>query len=107
MNTLTKNIIKGIAAGLFASWVKSIVEPPLQRWGEKKFPPTAEELELKGADVIHHPENMPPAVLAEKVYHECTGSELTDNEKVAAMKNIHYALGTVIGITYVSLVNQN
>ncbi len=107
MNTLTKNIIKGIAAGLFASWVKSIVEPPLQRWGEKKFPPTAEELELKGADVIHHPENMPPAVLAEKVYHECTGSELTDNEKVAAMKNIHYALGTIIGITYVSLVNQN
>ena len=46
MNKSTQNIMKGIAAGLFASWVKSLVEPPLQRWGEKKYPPTAEELQL-------------------------------------------------------------
>mgnify|MGYP002474650971 CR=1 FL=1 len=107
MNKSTQNIMKGIAAGLFASWVKSLVEPPLQRWGEKKYPPTAEELQLKGADVSNHPENMPPAILAEQVYHECTGSELTDEQKITAMKGILYALGTVIGLTYVSLVNRN
>ncbi|MDN5626852.1 MAG: hypothetical protein L0G16_02625 [Weeksellaceae bacterium] len=47
MNTLAKDLIKGVAVGLFASWIKSLAEPPLQKIGEKKFPPTPQELEIK------------------------------------------------------------
>ena len=107
MNTIAKNIIKGVAVGLFASWIKSIAEPPLQRWGEKEFPPSEDDLLLKGADVNGHPENMPPAVLAKEVYYETTGQELSYEDTLTSMKTIHYALGTLVGVTYVSLVNQN
>ncbi|PUZ30210.1 Uncharacterized membrane protein YagU, involved in acid resistance, DUF1440 family [Chitinophaga costaii] len=107
MNNLTKDIIKGVAAGLFASWIKSIAEPPLQRVGEKYFPPKAGQLSLKGADVLHQPENMPPSILAKKVYHATTGKELSKQQALTSMKVIHYALGTVIGLTYVRLVNRH
>ena len=107
MNTLAKDLIKGVAVGLFASWIKSLAEPPLQKIGEKKFPPTPQELEIKGADATHHPQNMPPAVLAKYIYHESTGKELSDKDAIAAMEWIHYGLGTVVGITYVALVNHN
>ena len=107
MNTLTKNILKGVAAGLFASWIKAMAEPPLQRWGEKEFPPSDDELKIKGADVTGHPENMPPAVLAKEVYYETTGQELSCDDTLIAMKTIHYALGAIIGVTYVDLVNNH
>lgn len=51
MNTITNHLIKGITVGLLASFVKSLVEPPLQKLGEKKFPPKEDELKLRGADV--------------------------------------------------------
>jgi len=66
MNTITKNLIKGVAVGLIASFVKSLAEPPLQKIGEKQFPPKEDELKLRGADVTHQPENMPPAVWLKK-----------------------------------------
>lgn len=106
MNVLTKNIIKGIAAGLFASWVKAVVEPPLQKLGEQHFPPSEKELELKGADVTRHPENMPPAVLAQEIYYASTGSELSQEDTLNAMKGIHYLLGAVLGVVYVTVVNE-
>ncbi|TWP24333.1 DUF1440 domain-containing protein [Apibacter muscae] len=107
MNCCTKNLIKGVAVGILASWVKSIVEPPLQDLGEKHFPPTPKELQLKGADVKHQPENMPPAILAKKIYSAVTNEELQNQEAVKSMKFIHYALGAVIGVAYVTLVNSN
>lgn len=107
MNQLSKNIIKGIAVGLFASWVKSLVEPPLQKIGEKVFPPSVDELELKGADVIHQPENMPPAVLVKKVYHNMTNREISMEGTKNAMTGIHYSLGILISVVYVELVNSN
>lgn len=106
MNTLTKNIIKGVAVGLFASWIKSLVEPPLQKIGEEYFPPSEDELKLKGADAIHQPENMPPAILAKKVYQCSTGEELSDDQSKMAMPYIHYGLGAVIGAVYVEVVNN-
>lgn len=107
MNTITKNVIKGIAVGLLASFVKSLAEPPLQRLGEKQFPPEENELEQRGADVIRQPENMPPAVLAREVYRRVTEEELSQTGTLESMKVIHYALGTVIGISYVLLANKN
>ncbi|WP_028295653.1 DUF1440 domain-containing protein [Olivibacter sitiensis] len=107
MNTRTKDIVKGIAVGLIASWIKSLAEPPLQDLGERYFPPKPNQLKLKGADVNRQPENMPPSVLAKKVYHASTGKELSKKDTLKAMKFIHYTLGTVIAITYVSLVNRH
>ncbi len=107
MNTLTKNIIKGIAVGLFASWIKSLVEPPLQKIGEEYFPPSEDELKLMGADVIHQPENMPPAILVKKIYRCTTSEELSDDQSTFAMPYIHYGLGAVIGAVYVEFVNNH
>jgi len=100
MNTITKTILKGVAAGLLASWIKSIAEPPLQKIGEDYFPPEPGQLELKGADVTHRPENMPPAVLAKSVYKQFTHQELSGEQTQQAMTGIHYTLGAVIGVAY-------
>ncbi|MCJ8155086.1 DUF1440 domain-containing protein [Chryseobacterium sp. SSA4.19] len=107
MNIMTKNILKGIAVGLFASLIKSIVEPPLQKLGENLFPPEPDKLKLKGADVIRQPGNMPPAILAKKVYRAVTHNRLSYDNTLTSMKCIHYMLGTAVGITYVVLVNNN
>jgi putative membrane protein len=107
MNTLTKDIIKGIAVGLLASFIKSIAEPPLQKLGESLFPPKPDELDLRGADVTYQPENMPPAVLAKEIYKNICHKELSYNDTLQSMKVIHYTLGTAIGITYVLLANNN
>ncbi|WP_294298164.1 DUF1440 domain-containing protein [uncultured Chryseobacterium sp.] len=107
MNTFTRNILKGIAVGLIASFIKSLAEPPLQKIGEKMFPPAPEKLDLRGADVTGHPQNMPPAVLAKQVYYDTTKKELSEEGTLQAMKIIHYALGTAIGVSYVLLVRRN
>ena len=107
MNALTQNILKGMAVGLIASFIKSLAEPPLQKLGEKMFPPESHELGLRGADVTGHPQNMPPAVLAQKVYYDTTHQTLSEEDTLHAMKVIHYALGSVIGISYVLLAGRN
>lgn len=107
MNTLTKTLIKGIAAGLLASWIKSLAEPPLQKLGEKEFPPTSDELKLRGADVSRQPENMPPAILAQKVYYNITHKPLSSEKTLQSMKIIHYTLGTLIGVGYVFAAHKN
>lgn len=95
-----KEIAVGIASGLFASWIKSLVEPPLQEVGEKYFPPSNIETSLYGADVNNHPEKMPPAVLADDVYNFVTKKELTDKQKIRSLKVIHYVFGAIIGVGY-------
>lgn len=96
-----KEIAVGIASGLFASWIKSLVEPPLQDLGEDRFPPSNIEKAQYGADVSHHPEKMPPAVLADDVYNLVTKKELTYQQKVRAMKVVHYTFGALVGVGYV------
>lgn len=107
MNTITKNLIKGVAIGLIASFIKSLAEPPLQKIGETLLPPKDDELKLRGADVNCQPENMPPAVLAKKVYPKIRHKELSYNDTLQSMKIIHYALGTLVGVSYVLLANKN
>ncbi|NML56885.1 DUF1440 domain-containing protein [Chryseobacterium cheonjiense] len=107
MNTITKTFIKGIAVGLVASFIKTLAEPPLQKIGEKQFAPNDDDLKLRGADVTHQPENMPPAVLAKEVYNKITHKELSYAKTLQSMKIIHYTLGTLISVSYVTLVNKS
>lgn len=101
MNKEISVLLQGVAVGLFASWIKSIAEPPLQTIGEEIFPPHPQQLQLRGADVSRHPEYMPPAVLAKDVYHRITKNSLTDADALKTIGWIHYALGTVLGVGYV------
>lgn len=107
MNSFTKILIEGIAVGLAASFIKSLAEPPLQKIGEKEFPPSSDELKLRGADVIHRPENMPPAVLAKDMYRKITNTELSYSDTLKSMKIIHYTLGTLIGVSYIFMAEKN
>lgn len=102
-----KILLAGIAAGLVASLIKSIAEPPLQKLGLDYFPATEDELEIKGADIEGHPENMPPAVLSKKITAAINGEELSDERAEKTLPYIHYGLGTVIGITYAFARNEN
>ncbi|MBC7555604.1 MAG: DUF1440 domain-containing protein [Chryseobacterium sp.] len=100
-------ILIGIAAGIVSSWLKSLVEAPLEKLGLEYFPSSKEELELKGADLISHPENMPPAIMLKKVFCKLTGNELKDTVAIKMMPYIHYTLGTGLAMSYVLLRNKN
>lgn len=102
-----KTILVGIAAGLLASWLKSLAEPPLQKIGLELFPATENELKIDGADITGHPENMPPANLIKDFTKDFTGEIVSDKKAVEMMSYIHYALGTIIGISYAIARNKN
>lgn len=102
-----KEIAVGVASGLVASWIKSLVEPPLQEIGEKYYPPTARQSALYGADVKNHPEKMPPAILADDLYNISTKKELSENQKIKSLKVIHYTFGALIGIGYSLAAKKN
>lgn len=97
-----KIILTGLAAGLLASYLKGVAEPPLQKLGLKYFPSTDEELELKGADLEGHPEKMPPAILVKKTFTHFTGADMKDSEAIKYTPYIHYGLGAILGILYVA-----
>lgn len=102
-----KIILVGIATGLLASWLKSLVEPPLEQLGLQYFPASKEELELKGADLINHPENMPPAIMLKKIFCDLTGNHLKDSAAIKMMPYIHYTLGISLAMTYVFARNRD
>lgn len=95
-----KEIAIGIASGLFASWIKSLVEPPLQELGEKIWTPTPEQKLLYGADVNGHPENMPPAVLIAETKALVSKKPMTKSQRIASLKIVHYLFGAAIGVGY-------
>lgn len=95
-----KGAVAGLVAGLIGSWVKSKVEPPMQKVGEKLFPPTPAQKNLRGADTTGHPLNMPPAILVKEVAEKISGHQPDDEATEAAMMEIHYMFGTALGIGY-------
>lgn len=105
MNTFTKSILIGAAAGLAATLIKSKTEAPLQEIGEKAFPPEPHQLNLAGADIRRQPENMPCALVASNIYEEVTGKPLSRSAKVKSLKLVRYSVGAGIGIVYVALAN--
>lgn len=106
MNNFVKYFIGGATCGLIGAWVKTLVEPPLEKLGNEKFPPTQKQLRLKGADVVGHPENMPPAILAKRVSREVFHHQLSKEETLKIMPLIHYGIGKLTGIAYVNIARQ-
>jgi uncharacterized membrane protein YagU involved in acid resistance len=90
---------KGVIAGLVASWVKALTEPPLQALAEAILPPSPIQKQDVGADPSGHPENMPPAVLADRAII-ALGRRLTVPQRLRAQQVIHYGTGAGLGVAY-------
>src|ERR1043165_5014304 len=89
----------GAIAGLVASWVKALTEPPLQALAEAFLPPSPSQKQDVGADPSGHPENMPPAVLVDRVT-VALGRPLTVPQRLRAQQVIHYGRGAGLGVAY-------
>ena len=90
---------KGVIAGLLASWVKALTEPRLQALAEAILPPSPSQKQDVGADPSGHPENMPPAVLVDRVT-VALGRRLTVPQRLRAQQVIHYGTGAALGLAY-------
>ena len=91
--------VKGVIAGLVASWVKALTEPRLQALAEAILPPSPSQKEDVGADPSGHPENMPPAVLVNRAA-VALGRRLTVPQRLRAQNVIHYGTGAGLGVAY-------
>ena len=89
----------GAAAGLVASWIKALTEPRLQALAEAILPPSPSQKQDVGADPSGHPENMPPAVLVDRVT-VALGRRLTVPQRLRAQQLIHYGTGAALGVAY-------
>lgn len=97
-------MLVGAAAGAFGSWVKVLVEAPMQQLGEAWWPPAEGQKGLVGADPGGHPEQMPPAVVARRIWKRVTGGDLDDASALQVQQVIHYAFGAGYGVVYALLV---
>ena len=98
--------VQGVIGGLVASWVKARTEPPLQAAAERILPPTPAQKEQVGADPSGHPENMPPAVAANRVVMALGGAGLNPAERVRVQRVIHYLTGSGLGVAYFAAANN-
>jgi uncharacterized membrane protein YagU involved in acid resistance len=95
-----------VIVGLVASWVKALSEPQLQAAAERILPPSsAEKLEV-GADPTGHPENMPPAVLADRVARSLGHRELSVPQRLRLQDAIHYGMGSGLGVLYLAAASR-
>ena len=97
--SLWKGLLAGAIGGAVGSWAKALAEPPLQRLGERIFPPLPGEKEQLGADITGHPANMPPA----EMVREATPVPLSRSEVLGAQQVFHYVFGTGAGAAYGAL----
>lgn len=93
----------GAAVSIPASKFKGITEGPLQRAAEALWPPTEQEKQLVGTDPTGHLENMPPAVLADRVARRLGRGPLDTPTKLRVQKVVHYTFGAMFGGVYVAL----
>jgi uncharacterized membrane protein YagU involved in acid resistance len=91
---------QGTIAGLGASWIKALTEPRLQSVAERILPPSPAQKREVGADPAGRPENMPPAVLANRISVALGLGELTAHQRLRAQETIHYGFGAGLGIAY-------
>jgi putative membrane protein len=101
--TLITTALIGAAASIPASKLKGITESPLQRAAEALWPPTEREKQLVGADPTGHLENMPPAVLADRVARRLGWGPLDTTAKLRIQNAIHYTFGALAGSAYGAL----
>lgn len=96
-------LLVGAGAGLVASWVKVLVEAPMQVQAEKIWPPAPGEKDLVGADPGGQPEQMPPAVIVRAVWKRLRGVDLDTATSLRAQSVVHYVFGAGFGAGYALL----
>jgi uncharacterized membrane protein YagU involved in acid resistance len=101
--TLIGTALIGAVASIPASKLKGITESPLQRAAETLWPPSEQEKKLVGADPTGHLENMPPAVLADRVARHLGYGPLDRARKLRIQNAIHYTFGALAGSAYGAL----
>lgn len=101
--TLITTALIGAAASIPASKFKGITESPLQRAAEALWPPSDQEKQLVGADPTGHLENMPPAVLADRIARRLGYGPLDTATKLRIQNVIHYSFGAFSGSVYGAL----
>jgi putative membrane protein len=99
--------IQAVIGGLAASWVKALSERRLQAAAERLLPPSAAQKQEVGADPTGHPENMPPAVIANRTavalgHH----GGLTAPQRVRIQQWVHYGFGAGLGVAYDAAANR-
>lgn len=97
-------VVVGAAAGLFASWVKVLVEAPMQAFSETMWPPAPGQKDLVGADSADG--EMPPSVLTAKVAAAAGQPDPTDDTVEKASNVIHYGFGIGFGVAYALAVRS-
>jgi len=93
----------GAAASFPASKFKGITEPRLQRAAEALWPPTERQKQLVGADPTGHLDNMPPAVIADRVARHLGKGPLDTPTKLRLQNVVHYTFGALSGAAYGAL----
>jgi putative membrane protein len=101
--TLVGGFLLGAVASIPASKLKAISEPRLQRAAEMVWPPSEEEKKLVGVDPSNHLDNMPPAVLADRVARHLGHGPLDRVTKLRIQNTIHYSFGALYGGTYAAV----
>jgi putative membrane protein len=91
---------QGIFVGLGASWIKALTEPRLQSVAERILPPSPAQKQEVGADPGGRPENMPPAVLANRTAAALGHGGLTAGQRLRVQEAIHYGFGAGLGVAY-------
>jgi putative membrane protein len=97
---------RGIVIGLVAAWVKALSEPPLQAAAERILPPSPAQKQEVGADPAGRPENMPPAVLAQRTAVALGHGGLTVRQRLRLQNVIHYGTGAGLGIAYSAVADR-
>jgi putative membrane protein len=97
---LARTALLGAVASIPASKLKAVSERRLQRAAETLWPPTEQEKQLVGADPTGHLENMPPAVIADRVARRLGYGPLDTATKLRIQNVIHYTFGAVSGGMY-------
>lgn len=98
--TFTATALIGAVASIPASRLKAVTESPLQRAAEALWPATEQDKELVGTDPTGHLDNMPPAVLADRVARRVGRRTLSTPEKLRIQNAIHYSYGALFGAAY-------
>ena len=91
---------QGIIVGLGASWIKALTEPRLQSVAERILRPSPAQKQEVGADPAGRPENMPPAVLANRTAVALGHGGLTVAQRLRVQEAIHYGFGAGLGVAY-------
>jgi hypothetical protein len=98
--TLVRAALLGAVASIPASKVKALSELRLQLAAETLWPPSEQQKQLVGADPTGHLENMPPAVLADRVARRLGRGPLDRARKLRIQNAVHYSFGALSGGAY-------